>query len=162
MSDNGDIILTDIGLSEEERRCLQVLVGMMIPSSGEYGVPGADDAEILADIVRTAREYMPVLKESLQSLNELSANRYGKELAALEGEDRSALVDEFKASQVPFIRMLVSITAQCYYRDDRVVMALGMEARAPHPGGFEVEDGDWSLLEPVRQRGKFYRETDSS
>ena len=162
MSDNGDIILTDIGLSEEERRCLQILVGMMIPPSAEYGVPGADDAEILADILLTAREYMPVLKQSLRSLNELSVSRHGKDLSALEAEERSALVDEFKPSQIPFIRMLVSITAQCYYRDDRVVMALGMEARAPHPDGFEVEDGDWSLLEPVRQRGKFYREIDSS
>jgi hypothetical protein len=32
-----------------------------------------------------------------------------------------------------------------------------MEARAPHPAGFTVEEGDWSLLDPVRNRPEFYR-----
>ncbi|MGH7054344.1 MAG: hypothetical protein ACREFK_16060 [Stellaceae bacterium] len=28
--------------------------------------------------------------------------------------------------------------------------SLGMEPRPPYPKGFEVESGDWSLLDPVR------------
>jgi len=52
---------------------------------------------------------------------------------------------------------LVAITAQCYYRDDRVMQSLGMEARPPYPLGFTLEQGDWSLLDPVRKREKFYR-----
>ena len=44
------------------------------------------------------------------------------------------------------------------YRDDRVLRSLGMEPRPPFPKGFEVEQGDWSLLEPVKRRGKLYRE----
>lgn len=53
-----------------------------------------------------------------------------------------------------------NIVAQCYYRDDRVMTSLGMELRAPHPKGYEVATGDWSLLEPVRRRQSFYRPTD--
>ena len=45
---------------------------------------------------------------------------------------------------------LTRIILQCYYRDDRVVRSLGMEPRPPFPKGFEVEQGDWSLLDPVR------------
>jgi hypothetical protein len=33
-----------------------------------------------------------------------------------------------------------------------------MEARPPFPKGHEVEQGDWSLLDPVRMRPKLYRE----
>ena len=47
---------------------------------------------------------------------------------------------------------------QCYYRDDRVMKAIGMERRPPFPLGFQVETGDLSLLEPVRARGKKYRD----
>ena len=36
--------------------------------------------------------------------------------------------------------------------------SLGMEARPPFPKGYEVEQGDWSLLDPVRARPKMYRE----
>ena len=44
-----------------------------------------------------------------------------------------------------------------YYRDDRVLLALGHEARAPFPKGYDVEQGDWSLLDPVRARPRMYR-----
>jgi hypothetical protein len=36
--------------------------------------------------------------------------------------------------------------------------SLGMEPRPPFPTGHEVEQGDWSLLDPVRKRAKFYRD----
>jgi hypothetical protein len=37
--------------------------------------------------------------------------------------------------------------------------SLGMEVRAPFPKGFEVEQGDWLLLDPVRARAAFHRRT---
>jgi hypothetical protein len=33
-----------------------------------------------------------------------------------------------------------------------------MEARPPYPKGYQVVQGDLSLLEPVRARGKIYRD----
>ena len=54
--------------------------------------------------------------------------------------------------------ILELVIAQCYYRDDRVMRAIGMEPRAPFPKGYDVEQGDWSLLDPVRARGKIYRD----
>jgi len=53
---------------------------------------------------------------------------------------------------------LERIVLQCYYRDDRVMRSLGLEVRPPFPKGFEVEQGDWSLLDLVRARPKLYRE----
>jgi hypothetical protein len=40
----------------------------------------------------------------------------------------------------------------------RVLEALGVEPRPPHPAGYATVEGDPSLLEPVRQRGRTYRE----
>jgi hypothetical protein len=53
---------------------------------------------------------------------------------------------------------LTRIILQCYYRDDRVMRSLGMEPRPLFPKGFEVEQGDWSLLDPVRARPTLYRD----
>ena len=83
--------------------------------------------------------------------------RHGSQLGELERDQIAEVVNEFRDSQASGISLLVTIAVQCYYRDDRVVLALGMEARPPYPEGFEVEEGDWSLLDPVRQRPKFYR-----
>jgi hypothetical protein len=67
----------------------------------------------------------------------------------------AALQDNGGASLAALTRVIV----QCYYRDDRVMRSLGMEVRPAFPKGFEVEQGDWSLLDPVRARAPFYRRT---
>ena len=38
-----------------------------------------------------------------------------------------------------------------------IVRSLGMELRPPFPKGHVVEQGDWSLLDPVRNRPSFWR-----
>ena len=54
---------------------------------------------------------------------------------------------------------LAGLVVACYYRDDRVMRSLGLEPRPPYPQGFEVEPGDYaSLLEPVRARGRLWRD----
>ena len=45
-----------------------------------------------------------------------------------------------------------------YYRDDRVLLALRQEARAPFPKGYTLEQGDWSLLDAVRNRPPLWRD----
>jgi hypothetical protein len=55
------------------------------------------------------------------------------------------------------LAILVRLVLLCYYRDDRVMRSLGQEPRAPFPQGHVVEQGDWSLLDPVRMRAPMYR-----
>jgi len=45
-----------------------------------------------------------------------------------------------------------------YYRDDRVLIALKQDARAPFPKGYSLEQGDWSLLDAVRRRPPLWRD----
>ena len=49
---------------------------------------------------------------------------------------------------------------QCYYRDDRVMRALGLDPRPPYPKGRVLEQGDWSLLDAVRGRPRMWRDVD--
>jgi hypothetical protein len=130
---------------------LRRLVGRVIPASSEYVVPGADDEVIFADIVQTLGRHAAVVRSMLATLDA--------------GELRtapSARVDEtiqiLLGSPEPAMGEVVSVVAQCYYRDDRVMRSLGMEPRPPFPKGFEVEQGDWSLLDPVRARPRIWRD----
>ena len=54
--------------------------------------------------------------------------------------------------------ILQTITAECYYRDPRVLRALGLAPRPPFPLGHQVEDSDWSLLDPVKGMRPIWRE----
>ena len=56
------------------------------------------------------------------------------------------------------VATLSRVVLACYYRDDRVVRSLGLEPRPPFPLGHTLEQGDWSLLDPVRARPKMWRD----
>ena len=43
--------------------------------------------------------------------------------------------------------MIQTLVAQCYYRDNRVMRSLAIEMRPPFPQGYQVEQGDWSVLD---------------
>ena len=145
-------------LTTTERQTLRTVVGMMIPSSEAYDVPGADDPAIFDRILHAAESDDPPIATALQTFEETSRARHHRSFADLDGTQRSAIVDALAQSNAEDLRALETITAQAYYSDDRVMRALGMEVRPPFPQGYTVEPGDWSLLDPVRQRSRLYRD----
>lgn len=133
---------------------LRCVAGHMIPPSAEYAVPGADDPAIFADIVRSVGRDRVALRDALQSID----RRAGGRLASLPVEEQRRLLAVFRAAEPDRAGVIEAVTARCYYRDDRVMASIGIEVRPPFPLGYDVEQGDWSLLEPVRARGKIYRD----
>ena len=138
-----DTIATDNPFTPQERTILQTLAGMIIPPSSVYQVPGADDDLIFADILNTARA---------------NENEVRTALAFAQSIDKPLQSATAELQGSPELNPVVTIVMQCYYRDDRVMESLNMEARPPFPKGFEVPQGDWSILEPVQQRGKIWRD----
>ena len=141
-------------LSVDDQRSLRCLVALMIPASAKHAVPGADDALIFADILASLRPHANLARDAMAQLQSLS----GACFADLDTAQQSAVAQRFRSERRALATLLVSVTVQCYYRDDRVMRSLDMEVRPPFPKGFEVEQGDWSLLDPVRKRAKMYRD----
>jgi hypothetical protein len=135
-------------LSSAQRDDLRTIAAMIIPASTEYGVPGADDAAIQADILKTLGRDTETVRAALDHLARLA----GTPLADLDPARRDAVAKEFRASGGTAAATLVRVVLQCYYRDDRVLRSLGLELRAPFPKGYTLEEGDWSLLNPVKSR----------
>jgi hypothetical protein len=136
-------------LTAAQRDDLRAISGMMIPESDEYQVPGADDAAIQGDIVATLGRDTKMVAAALDHIAKLA----GQPLASLDEAKRGAVVTEFRASGGAPCAVLARVILQCYYRDDRVLRSLGIELRAPFPKGHVLLDGDWSILDPVRDRG---------
>ena len=141
-------------LTADEQASLQLIAGMMIPASAKHGAPGADDDAIFADILRSFGRDEVAVKQAMTHLHHLSGGAF----AALDAGQRAAVATDFRASGGIALMRLTNIVLQCYYRDDRVMRSLGMEPRPPFPKGFEVEQGDWSLLDPVRKKEKIWRD----
>ncbi|MDE0037248.1 MAG: hypothetical protein OXU77_06735 [Gammaproteobacteria bacterium] len=153
-----DTIATDNPFTTEEQGTLLGLVGAVIPPSAEFGTPGADDPAIAADILATARPYHAAVAKALSQIESTAAKQYDAAYTDLDAATRARIASDLSRSRFVGVGTLVTITAQCYYRDDRVMQSLGMEPRSPYPDGFDIPQGDWSLLEPVRQRARIYKE----
>jgi hypothetical protein len=146
------------GLTAEETRELQLLAGLMVPASAEFGVPGADDPAIFADIVRSLGRDRDAVKAALARLRSTNGRPLGALAPGARQPAAIAFLDEGGAQVVALGRAVL----QCYYRDDRVMRSIGREPRAPFPKGHQLEPGDWSLLDAVRGRPRMWRDVDGN
>jgi hypothetical protein len=145
--------MNDQTLTEAEIADLRCLAGMIIPPSATYDVPGADDDRIFSDILNSIGRDGEKMCAALATLRTLA----GGPFAALDATRRAEVAVKLRAEGGSPVGVLTRIVLLCYYRDDRVMVSLGLEARPPFPKGHVIEQGDWSLLDPVRTRKPFWR-----
>jgi hypothetical protein len=145
-------------LSPAESRDLQRIAGLLIPASAEFDVPGADDATIFADIIRSLGRDIGDVRAALRAIAALA----GGALGDVDDARAEELVTTFHAGGSKEAVTLGRVLLQCYYRDDRVVLSLGLEPRPPFPLGHKLEQGDWSLLDAVRGRPPMWRDVPKS
>jgi hypothetical protein len=125
-----------------------VIVKLWVPPQQSWGV---------SRFTRAAAFHQQI-SDCLHELDKISLLRHSEAFSVTDFDDRIEVLNDFRSLHGSAIRRIASVAVQCYYLDDRVMTSLGMDARAPYPDGFEVEQGDWSLLDPVRQRSKLYRD----
>src|SRR5262249_20904482 len=118
----------------------------------------ADDEASFADIVGALGRDKNDVRTALAMLREIA----GGEFAGRDEAAAAAAAMTLLGREGPVISALGRAVLQCYYRDDRVMRALGIEPRAPYPQGRVLEQGDWSLLEPVRGRARMWRDVDGA
>jgi hypothetical protein len=141
-------------LSAREARDLRRLAGFMVPPNAEYGVPGADDDAIFADIIRSLGRDAPAVRAALAMLQEIA----GADFCSLDANEAERAAMALLGRDDPVVKALGRAVLQCYYRDDRVLRSLGIEPLAPFPKGRALEQGDWSLLDAVRGRPQMWRD----
>ena len=145
--------MNEATLNDAELADFRCLAGMIVPPSTKYAVPGADDATIFADVVGSIGRDAEQVRAALTRLRALAGGAF----AALDAKRRAEVAAALRAERDSGVAVLTRIVLLCYYRDDRVMLSLGLEPRPPFPKGHEIEQGDWSLLDPVRAREPFWR-----
>lgn len=148
---------TENELSASELRDFRRLSAIMVPASDEFGLPGAGDEAIFADIVRCLGRDLSAVREALGELARMSGGHFSELTDAVAEKTAMALLNR----PGPVTAALGQAVLQCYYRDSRVFLALGREYRPPFPKGHVLEQGDFGLLEAVQGRPRMWRDLDS-
>ena len=147
-------------LNDDQRRALAPVLDGFIPRSADGVLPGAGELGIARDLDE-ALQRVPAMHamvvESLAALDRLARQRGVDRFTALAEEQQAEVLNELSCSEQAFPPLLMLFTFGCYYKHPRVLAHYGLEARPPHPKGYEVAPTDLSLLDPVRKRGARYR-----
>ena len=128
-------------LDAEQRDLLKALADTIVPASNDGRMPIAGDLGFPGYLVRNAPELLPELTEMLAG--------FGTEFGAQPAEMRHELVKAFSEREPESFHRLLAQVYGCYYQDDRVLEAIGLDAGPPFPRGNTLDPGDLSLLDPV-------------
>ena len=153
------VIATTQRWSADEAALLARIARLIIGEDKAGVMPAVDDELLLPVILDRAREFDKPVSRGLVTLGELS-KVHGSPIEM--PDDGLASLMEAHRELRSLLRAMMQVVAQCYYEDERVLLALGLESRPPFPKGHEVEQGDFSLLDAVRRGPPRYRLADSS
>lgn len=140
-------------LSADELTTLRIIAGQMIPENADMNLPGADDDTIFHDLASSLERDTEKVRQAIMVLHEAHDGFVQSSPSV-----RLSMLTAFRAAYPALAAVFEMVIAQCYYRDDRVMRAIGMEPRPPFPLGFELAPGNFALLDPVRSRGRKYRD----
>lgn len=140
---------------------LALVLDELIPSRPDGRLPGAGTLGVGA-VVEHATAGTPelgqMLTHGLAALDDVARRSGAEGFAALSPTARVAALRDMEQVEPMFLATLLTLACVGYYSAEPVVAALKGSARPPHPLGYELESDDLSLLDPVRARGKLYRE----
>src|SRR5882724_2255543 len=88
-----------------ETRNLRAFAGMMIPASARYGVPGADDEAIFADVVKNLGRDRDDVGAALKRLTALA----GAPFADVTAEQRLEAANTFRAEGGPALAAITRV-----------------------------------------------------
>ena len=146
----------DHSFSADETRTLASVLDEIIPPSADGRLPGAGAlgvAGYIEQALRNTPELRQMIVQGIADLDDQARQRHARSFSELSKPEKVALLNE-----QGFIFPLMFQTYIGYYQHHRVVEALGLAARPPHPKGYEMETNDLTLLDTVRRRGRLFRE----
>jgi hypothetical protein len=154
--------MTDEGFTTDEHATLVALLDILVPPSADGHLPGAGSLHLTGRMLRAIHGMpmlRPVVEYGLSAIADLARTRNAESFAALSPGERKELFTAFAADDQFFLPALLFLVYSSYYQSGEVLAALGLEARAPHPNGHAMEAEDLTaLLEPVRRRGRIWRD----
>lgn len=155
-----NLITSDHPLTELHRQTLDAVLEVIVPADPARALPSAGEVGVLGYLQTHAGDYWQQLGIDLDRLDESAFRQFAQNFWQLSIAERARVAHLMRNGDPGFLRRLALEAVTCYYQDDRVMLALGLEPRAPAPKGYEAYAGDFSLVEPVVARGEIWRRSE--
>lgn len=144
--------------SEAQRAALNRLSDLMIPASPDGRMPAASTLDLYGEVGVLSVRDRAVFEAGLAQIEARAHALHGVPVTRLADAAAMSLIDVLRAEGSAFIAVFTVQTAGRYLMHETVMPLIGLPPRPHWPQGHEVAEGDWSLIDVVRLRPKFYRE----
>ena len=143
------ILTSDRPFSGSHRATLLALLDTLLPASDDGRMPSAAEVDFTAYLDAVDPAYIAGLEAVI--------GMFGPTFAGLDLPARVAEVQRFSLQDPKAFTALIQRVYDCYYRNERVRKAIGVNTGAPFPQGNQVAAGDLSLLDPVIRNADRHR-----
>ena len=144
--------------SSQQKDFIISILNIIIPKSD--GFPSAGEIEVynhIDNILRASPYLKRIFIEGLTSIQYESNILFKNDFITLNDSEKNKVLKNIEQIKTDFFNALILHTYNGYYTNNIVLNLLGPHARSPQPLGYDIEEGDLSSLESVKNRGIIYK-----
>lgn len=138
-----------------KKLAFSILLDTIIPPNIEIGIKGGSSID-LEEILGT-KEYTIIADKFSSLIIETANENHIRDLELLSIENLQKIIQKTKIKNFRFFNYIASLITEFYYLNKENRQALNLKTLPPFPEGNIIEDIDLTILEPVFNRGKIYR-----
>lgn len=138
-----------------KKLAFSILLDTIIPPNIEIGIKGGSSID-LEEILGT-KEYTIIADKFSSLIIETANENHIRDLELLSIENLQKIIQKTKIKNFRFFNYIASLITEFYYLNKENRQALNLKTLPPFPEGNIIDDIDLTILEPVFNRGKIYR-----
>ena len=143
---------------QTREKVLTAVLDRLVPPIDE--LPGAGGLELAPRVMEVA-ERIARFGEALREVEAgLAAAPDDRDFSALDAEQQTATLRAVEEDRPAAFETLVKLTYLVYYGDDWVRRRIGWKPGGVQPDGFELPPFEESVLDTIRKRTPFWRQTE--
>ena len=136
---------------------LHVIIDAMLPGDSELEMPSASSIDFFAYLGR--HNIVDIANEFVGMIDKVCDDKFSLSFSELDAAQKMQAINACKLVNVRVFSSFVTNLLRAYYTSPVVLMRIGAGSIPPFPQGNSLPQDDWSILEPVYERGQAYRET---
>ncbi len=139
---------------------LHVIIDAMLPGDPELGMKSGSTIDFGGYLGR--HNLVDIADEFVAMLDKICIEKYSLSFVNLDAAQKMQVINACKLVNVRLFTCFVGHLLRAYYTTPSVLMQIGAVNIPPFPQGNSLAQDDWSILEPVYERGQVYREVPQS
>lgn len=135
---------------------LAMILDTMLPGDPELGLPPGSSIDFSGYVER--QDAGAAVASFRELVEDAARQRFDTAFFALNENQRLIAINACQRLDLRLFAAFVNHVLRAYYTDTNVLQRISTGAVPAFPDGNPLDDDDWTILEPVYERGPIYRE----